>query len=89
MCASFTEVSRASRFIVRDFAYSEDLVEKQREELAVADTTEKELWVRCYFSINSSRRTNIVLDGATSAFKNKLLRSVPDIGPLEGPALIC
>ena len=34
-----------SRFIVRDFVYSEDLIEKQREELAAADTTEKELWV--------------------------------------------
>ena len=33
------------RFIVRDFVYSEDLIEKQREELSAADTTEKELWV--------------------------------------------
>lgn len=34
------------RFIVRDFAYSEEQIDKQREELEVADTTEKELWVR-------------------------------------------
>lgn len=34
-----------TRFVVRDFVYSEDQVEKQREELAAADTTEKELWV--------------------------------------------
>jgi V-type H+-transporting ATPase subunit C len=34
------------RFIVRDFVFSEDQIEKQKEELAAADTTEKELWVR-------------------------------------------
>ena len=33
------------RYIVRDFTYSEDLIEKQREEMSAADTTEKELWV--------------------------------------------
>ena len=33
------------RFIVRDFVFSEDQIEKQKEELAAADTTEKELWV--------------------------------------------
>jgi V-type H+-transporting ATPase subunit C len=34
-----------TRYIVRDFVYSEDALEKQREELETADTTEKELWV--------------------------------------------
>jgi V-type H+-transporting ATPase subunit C len=33
------------RFIVRDFVYSEEQITKQREELNMADTTEKELWV--------------------------------------------
>jgi hypothetical protein len=33
------------RFIVRDFVYSEELLAKQREDLAMADVTEKELWV--------------------------------------------
>ena len=37
---------RGTRFIVRDFVFSEDLIVKQKEELAAADTTEKELWVR-------------------------------------------
>lgn len=32
------------RFIVRDFEFSEDQIAKQKEELAAADTTEKELW---------------------------------------------
>jgi hypothetical protein len=36
----------SDRFIVRDFVYSEDEIAKQREELEMADTTEKELWVR-------------------------------------------
>jgi hypothetical protein len=34
-----------TRFIVRDFVFSEDELVKQREELETADTTEKELWV--------------------------------------------
>jgi V-type H+-transporting ATPase subunit C len=33
------------RFIVRDFVYSDDQQLKQQEELDLADTTEKELWV--------------------------------------------
>jgi hypothetical protein len=33
------------RFLVRDFKYSEEAVTKQREDLAMADVTEKELWV--------------------------------------------
>ena len=32
------------RFIVRDFAYSDEQASKQQEELDVAGTTEKELW---------------------------------------------
>ena len=36
------------RYIVRDFVYSEDILQKQREELATADTTERELWVSAY-----------------------------------------
>ena len=35
-----------SRFIVRDFVYSEEEIVKQRQELQMAATTEKELWVR-------------------------------------------
>ena len=34
------------RYLVRDFQFSEDLVAREREELDMADTTEKELWVR-------------------------------------------
>jgi hypothetical protein len=34
-----------SRFLVRDFVFSEDELIKQREELEMAKTTEKELWV--------------------------------------------
>ncbi|EKM60882.1 uncharacterized protein PHACADRAFT_156010 [Phanerochaete carnosa HHB-10118-sp] len=40
----FIQKCRENKFVVRDFVYSEDQVEKQREELAAADTTEKELW---------------------------------------------
>ncbi|KAJ3479173.1 hypothetical protein NLI96_g9247 [Meripilus lineatus] len=40
----FLAKCRENKYIVRDFVYSEDLIEKQREELRTADTTEKELW---------------------------------------------
>ncbi|KXN84787.1 V-type proton ATPase subunit C 1-B [Leucoagaricus sp. SymC.cos] len=40
----FIQKCRDNKFIVRDFAYSEDEIQKQREELDVANTTEKELW---------------------------------------------
>ncbi|CAL1696511.1 unnamed protein product [Somion occarium] len=40
----FVQKCRENKYIVRDFTYSEEALEKQREELANADTTEKELW---------------------------------------------
>ncbi|KAH0838586.1 ATPase V1 complex subunit C [Lanmaoa asiatica] len=40
----FVQKCREHKFSVRDFVYSEEQIDKQREELEVADTTEKELW---------------------------------------------
>ncbi|KAI0936091.1 hypothetical protein AcV5_004315 [Taiwanofungus camphoratus] len=40
----FLQKCRDNKYIARDFTYSEDLLGKQREELALADTAEKELW---------------------------------------------
>ncbi|KAJ3571344.1 hypothetical protein NP233_g3813 [Leucocoprinus birnbaumii] len=40
----FLQKCRDHKFIVRDFTYSEDDIQKQREELDTANTTEKELW---------------------------------------------
>lgn len=34
-----------SRFMIREFTFSEEAIAKQRDELQVADTTERELWV--------------------------------------------
>ncbi len=33
------------RYVLRDFHYSSDQIDKEREELQTADTAEKELWV--------------------------------------------
>ena len=41
----FIDLTMSIRFIVRDFVYSDDLQFRQQEELDIADTTEKELWV--------------------------------------------
>jgi len=40
----FVQKCRENKFIVRDFVYSDEQIDKQREELELADTTEKELW---------------------------------------------
>jgi hypothetical protein len=38
--------SISARFIIREFDFNEEEIEKQREELQIADLSEKELWVR-------------------------------------------
>ncbi|EJF66508.1 ATPase V1 complex subunit C [Dichomitus squalens] len=40
----FAQKCRDNKFIIRDFTFSEEAIAKQREDLQVADTTEKELW---------------------------------------------
>ncbi|KAI0768501.1 ATPase V1 complex subunit C [Trametes elegans] len=40
----FVQKCRDNKFIVREFTFSEEAIDKQREELETADTTEKELW---------------------------------------------
>jgi len=40
----FSQKCRENKFIIRDFTYSEDLVQQQLAELQKADTAEKELW---------------------------------------------
>jgi len=41
----FVNKCRESKYIVRDFVFSEESIHTQKEELEVADVTEKELWV--------------------------------------------
>ncbi|KAG8979813.1 Vacuolar ATP synthase subunit C [Tulasnella sp. JGI-2019a] len=40
----FAQKLRENKFILRDFTYSETLIQKQTQELEVAETTERELW---------------------------------------------
>ncbi|KAJ3998462.1 hypothetical protein F5050DRAFT_1567138 [Lentinula boryana] len=40
----FIQQCRENKFIIRDFAYSEEQIAKQRQELDTADVTERELW---------------------------------------------
>lgn len=37
--------NECGRFILRDFTFSEDAAEKQKEELRVTEASERELWV--------------------------------------------
>lgn len=38
------------RFILRDFAYSNDAADRQRDELRTTEISERELWVSCFSS---------------------------------------
>ncbi|KAF8649839.1 hypothetical protein AX16_005602 [Volvariella volvacea WC 439] len=40
----FVQKCREHKYLVRDFVYSDEEIDKQRHELDVAETTEKELW---------------------------------------------
>nr|VWO95113.1 N/A [Ganoderma boninense] len=40
----FAQKCRDNKFMIREFTFSEEAIAKQRDELQVADTTEKELW---------------------------------------------
>jgi len=40
----FAQQCRENKFIIRDFIYSDEEVAKQRQELDLADVTERELW---------------------------------------------
>ncbi|KAF9560215.1 ATPase, V1 complex, subunit C [Agrocybe pediades] len=40
----FVQKCRENKFIVRDFVYSEEEIQRQKQELEMAGTTEKELW---------------------------------------------
>ncbi|KAH9937487.1 ATPase V1 complex subunit C [Fomitopsis serialis] len=40
----FVNKCRENKYIVREFVYSDEALDKQREELELADSTEKELW---------------------------------------------
>ncbi|KAI9460255.1 hypothetical protein BJY52DRAFT_290218 [Lactarius psammicola] len=41
---TFSQKCRENKYILRDFQFSADQIEKEREELQTADTAEKELW---------------------------------------------
>ncbi|EPT04138.1 ATPase V1 complex subunit C [Fomitopsis schrenkii] len=40
----FVNKCRENKYVVRDFVWSEEALDKQRDELELADSTEKELW---------------------------------------------
>ncbi|OBZ78841.1 V-type proton ATPase subunit C 1 [Grifola frondosa] len=82
----FLQKCRDNKFIVRDFVYSEDILEKQREELETADTTEKDLWARplCHSHV-PAKLTPISADGAATPRAHQLLRVLPDPRAPQGP----
>jgi len=53
---AFSQKCRENKYIVRDYQYSSDQVEKEREELKTADTAERELWNSFVFQKSTFRR---------------------------------
>ena len=73
---------------MRDFVYSEEAISKQREELALNDVTEKELWV-CAHCIIDRHDIHKTPDGATSLVSDQLLGILPDTRPPQNHLSIC
>ena len=68
----FVNKCREHKFIVRDFVFSEESIHTQRDELEVADVTEKELWVLLCQVLHPTPLT-AVSDGTTPLSPYKLL----------------
>jgi hypothetical protein len=49
----FSQACRENKFILRDFAYDEAAIEKQRKAFEMAGVEEKELWVRLLLHLPS------------------------------------
>jgi hypothetical protein len=79
----------SQRYIVRDFQYSSDQIEQEREELQTADTAEKELWVSPPPITPPMTTFRSSVDGAPSAFGNQLLRGFPSFRAPQGGSIVC
>ena len=77
--------------MIREFTYSEEAIAKQRDELQVADTTEKELWVcpRTQHTFWSIHLTLVLADGTPTTVTDELLGIVPDSGTSESDPSLC
>lgn len=84
----FVNKCRENKFIVREFVFSEESIHTQKEELEVADVTEKELWVSC-LKVWHPDTADIALDGTTPFGPNKLLRGIPAVGTPQSFAFVC
>ena len=81
----FIQKCRESKYIVRDFVYSEEEVERQRDELENAAVTEKELWVSStHPSLSGFNIT--MLGGTFTPFTSQFLRVVPNFCSSQGYA---
>lgn len=67
----FVNKCRENKFIVRDFVFSEESIDTEREELEAADVTEKELWVLFFKAFDPTPLT-VISDGTTSFSPYKL-----------------
>ena len=68
----FVNKCTESKFIVRDFVFSEESIHTQKEELEAADVTEKELWVLPHQVLDPTSLM-VVLDGTAPLGPYKLL----------------
>lgn len=77
-----------SRFIVRDFIYSEEEIAKQRQEMDMAGTTEKELWVCRSCLLSLEQVLSIFIDWALAISEDQLFGIIPNLSTSEGPATV-
>jgi hypothetical protein len=80
---------RENKYIVRDFVYSEEEIERQREELLDADATEKELWVSLDVATLTCSQTCVSTDGTSTPLSGQLLRVIPNFRAFQSDSFVC
>lgn len=77
------------RFVLRDYSFDENALERQRQELQTANVSEKELWVGIRPFILQVAKVHCSPDGAAPIIENQFLRSLPRASTPEGDPSVC
>ena len=77
------------RFVLRDYSFDENALEKQRQELQTANVSEKELWVGIRPFILQGAKVHYSSDGAPPVIKNQFFRGLPRASTPEGDPSVC
>lgn len=82
--------SSTSRYIVRDFTYDSEAIEKGKVDLVALEVNEKELWVsrRLDHMVNLPLTYQNVV-GSSSIIKDQFFRGFTSFGSSKGGSSVC